>query len=51
MGDDNNRRRVISRKPKGNGFVIYEMNGLINTQLARRGGFERKVAKQKKQQN
>lgn len=39
MGDEQNRRRVISKKPKGAGYVIYEMNGLINTQTARKGGF------------
>ena len=51
MGDDSNRRRVISKKAKGNGFIIYEMNGLMNSQIAKRGGFQKKVAKQKKNQN
>jgi hypothetical protein len=48
MGDDKNRRRVISKKPKGNGYIIYEMNGLFNNQGPKRGGFEKKVVKQKK---
>jgi hypothetical protein len=46
LGDDNNRRRVIARKVKG--FAVYEMNGVINTYMGRRGGFDKKVAQQKK---
>jgi hypothetical protein len=46
FGDDKNRRRVLARKNKG--FVIYEMNGIINTVYGRRGGFEKKAAAQKK---
>lgn len=45
LGDDNNRRRVIARK--GKGFTIYEMNGVINSMFARRGGFEKKAQKKK----
>lgn len=41
MKDDQRRRRVISRKP--NGFIIYELNGLMNGCPARRGGFEIKA--------
>jgi hypothetical protein len=37
MGNDNNRRRVISRKR--NGFIIYEANGLMAGTQAKRGGF------------
>jgi hypothetical protein len=48
MGDDKNRKRVISKKPKGNGYIIYEMNGLFNNQGPKRGGFEKKATKQKK---
>ena len=46
LGDDNNRKRVIARKVKG--FAVYEMNGVINTYMGRRGGFDKKVAQQKK---
>jgi len=38
MKDERNRRRVISKKQNG-GFIIYELNGLINGCLPRSGGF------------
>ena len=41
MGNDQNRQRVISRK-KG-GFIIYEMNGLMNSVGGRRGGFQKRT--------
>lgn len=37
MKDDRNRRRVISRKQGG--YIIYELNGLINGTLPKSGGF------------
>ena len=48
MGDDNNRRRVIA--PNRRGYIIYEINGSMNAQYARRGGFEKKVLKKKNEQ-
>jgi hypothetical protein len=41
MGDEKNRRRVVSRK--ANGFIIYEMNGLMIGCPSKRGGFEVKA--------
>ena len=38
MKDDRNRRRVVSKK--ANGYIIYELNGLMNGCPAKRGGFE-----------
>jgi structural maintenance of chromosome 4 len=38
MKDDRNRRRVISRK-QGGGYILYELNGLINGCLPKSGGF------------
>ena len=49
MGDDSNRRRVIA--PNKRGYIIYEMNGSMNAQFARRGGFEKKVLKKKTYQD
>ena len=44
MGDDQNRRRVIARNRRG-GFMIYQMNGLMNSVSGRRGGFQKKAQK------
>ena len=41
MGDDSNRRRVISRKQ--NGYIIYEMNGMMIGCPEKRGGFDVKA--------
>ena len=41
MGDDMNRRRVISRKT--NGYIIFERNGMMNGCPAKRGGFDVKA--------
>lgn len=49
LGDDHNRRRVISRK--GRGFAIYEMNGVINSVSSRRGGFEKRAQNRKRNLN
>jgi chromosome segregation ATPase len=45
-GENNNRRRVIARK--GHNFALYEMNGTINSVPARRGGFQKKAAQNRK---
>ena len=42
MGDERNRRRVVSRKQTG-GFIIYEKNGMMIGCVAKRGGFEVKA--------
>lgn len=49
MGDDSNRRRVIA--PNRRGYIIYEINGSMNSQYSRRGGFEKKVQKKKNDQD
>ena len=41
MGDERNRRRVISRKP--NGYIIYERNGMMLGCPAKKGGFDVKA--------
>lgn len=41
MKDDHNRRRVVSKKT--NGYIIYELNGLMNGCPARKGGFDVKA--------
>jgi hypothetical protein len=41
MGDEKNRRRIISEKK--NGFIIYEINGLMNGCPRKRGGFQTKA--------
>lgn len=41
MKDDTNRRRVISKKTGG--YIIYELNGLMNGCIAKRGGFSAKA--------
>lgn len=41
MNDDQNRRRVISKKR--NGYIIYEMNGLMNSVYPKKGGFNKKT--------
>jgi hypothetical protein len=43
MKDEHNRRRVVSKKPHGGGYIIYELNGLMNGCMARSGGFRVKV--------
>lgn len=42
MGDERNRRRVVSRKHTG-GFIIYEKNGMMLGCVAKRGGFDVKA--------
>lgn len=37
MKDDRNRRRVVSKRPGG--YIIYELNGLMNGCLTKSGGF------------
>lgn len=39
MDDDKNRRRVISSNYRKNGFIIYELNGLMNGCPKKSGGF------------
>ena len=41
MGDERNRRRVVSRKP--NGYIIYERNGMMLGCPAKKGGFDVKA--------
>lgn len=43
MKDDMNRRRVISKRAGGGGYIIYELNGLMNGCIAKRGGFSVKA--------
>jgi hypothetical protein len=43
FGDDRNRRRVIARKQ--NGYIIYELNGLMNGCPKRKDGFQNKTQK------
>jgi hypothetical protein len=49
MKNDQNRRRVISRKR--NGFIIYEPNGLMIGSQSRRGGFDTKAIITKNKKN
>jgi len=39
MKNDHQRRRVICRNKNRNGYMIYEMNGLMVGSVAKRGGF------------
>ena len=39
MKHDSQRRRVISKSKKHNGYILYEMSGLISNSTAKRGGF------------
>lgn len=48
LGDESNRRRVVARK--GRVLALYEMNGVINSVLPRRGGFQKKAANKGNQQ-
>lgn len=41
MGDDRNRRRVVSKKH--NGYIIYERNGMMLGCPQKRGGFDVKA--------
>jgi hypothetical protein len=41
MENDQNRKRVISRK--GNGYIIYEVNGLMIGSQGKKGGFDVKA--------
>lgn len=43
MKNDHQRRMVISRNRNKNGFITYEMNGLMVSSMPKKGGFEIKA--------
>ncbi len=51
MKNENQRRRVVCKNKNKNGYIIYEINGLIVGNAARRGGFIPKAATKSKSKN
>lgn len=43
MKNEHQRRRVVSKNKNRNGYITYEINGLMVGSVPRRGGFETKA--------